>query len=580
MRSLFLSVFLMLTSLFLTSCGESSINLKEVSNSDSTVTLGAAPPEDSVITIFHTADIESFWELSSVYGEDKRGGAARIKTLVDSVKTENAVFVDIGDTEMNVWRNTFALNLASQMFALLDYDMVVLGNHEFDKSMDEVDAFVRQLDSFDIPVLASNYLLNTDQGKTLLEDKLVKSRVKTIDGIQYGFIGLIQANVASVSNFQGNVLETAAVQTVIDDLTAQGVDNIIALAHLGDWKHSVEVAESLKGLDLLLVAGTSHYPGVAGVNYPDLPSISNAINSNIPNDNFYQKVGDTYIIHGSGHSLWTLGELNVAFDSEGTIVENKLSLKHHLVEESLEEEMSIKSVLGTYSSIIEDLFQVPIGIENKIELSAAKTVIRSQESLIGNLITDALFAFLNNNNFAVDAAVYNGGGIRADIPVANLNKQDILTTLAFSNVMVIKEMNGKQLHELFNQNYLNISKGGFLSQSGLKVEYNSEGIVSKLCFSSHFSLDEGGEVLFNKDPYACDPNKSEILATDTESVFKIAVSNFIANGGDGYDLLKPIPFTDTGFIDNAIVIEFLEDYFDDKEINEGDIVLQSRYTGL
>lgn len=85
--------------------------------------------------------------------------------------------------------------------------------------------------------------------------------------------------------------------------------------------------------------------------------------------------------------------------------------------------------------------------KTKVELDGVKANVRTHETNLGDLITDALVWGAGKNGTKVDAAVTNGGGIRATIKKGDITKKDINTVLPFGNTLSIVKVTGAELLE-------------------------------------------------------------------------------------------------------------------------------------
>jgi 2',3'-cyclic-nucleotide 2'-phosphodiesterase (5'-nucleotidase family) len=120
-----------------------------------------------------------------------------------------------------------------------------------------------------------------------------------------------------------------------------------------------------------------------------------------------------------------------------------------------------------------------------------------------------------------DAALTNGGGIRASIAAGDVSRGDIITVLPFNNTVVVVEVTGQDIYDALEWGYSRLpeANGGFPQTANMAIIY------------SRFS-DPGSRikrVLIN--------GKS----IDRDATYKLATNDFMAAGGDGYTMLdKPI----------------------------------------
>ena len=108
---------------------------------------------DKVI-ILHTNDTHSIIEP---YFDNNLGGVARRKALIDSVRNveQNVLLVDAGDAmQGSLYFTLFEGEEEKKVMYELDYDIQILGNHQFDNGMDKLRAYVSVLDA---DLISTNY---------------------------------------------------------------------------------------------------------------------------------------------------------------------------------------------------------------------------------------------------------------------------------------------------------------------------------------------------------------------------------------------------------------------------------------
>ncbi len=160
-----------------------------------------------------------------------------------------------------------------------------VGNHEFDFG---TNAFSDAINDTTFPYLSANLDFSGDSGisaryqetvgvggleeASTLARKVVPSAVITVSGEKIGLVGAttqIIETIAStggveVKGFTGDGSETnnmtllaSQLQPVINDLTAQGVNKIVLMAHLQQIALEQSLAPLLTGVDIVLAAGSN-----------------------------------------------------------------------------------------------------------------------------------------------------------------------------------------------------------------------------------------------------------------------------------------------------------------------------------
>ena len=150
------------------------------------------------------------------------------------------------------------------------------------------------------------------------------------------------------------------------------------------------------------------------------------------------------------------------------------------------------------------------------KFDAGNKLSQKTETSLGNFVSDAQVAYLKDIGVEVDFALTNGGNIRSSLPKGDVTKENILTTVPYKTYIYVLDLNGSDVIELFNYigSLPQVSSGW--AQVSAQVSYtitytNGNGSVSN--------------VLING------------LPIDETKTYKIAVNNYLANGGEGYTML-------------------------------------------
>lgn len=414
-------------------------------------------PQEKEFVILFTNDFHSQIEPLSkeeTYNAD-RGGAKRIKALVDSVRTaEKTVFLaDAGDFVQGTYYFSL-LNGVVEMKIMdeIGYDVRTLGNHEFDKKM----ACLQDMLTWSsVPAVASNY----DFTRTSLVNKVEQSMIIEKNGVKVGFIGLNVKldNLVAPSAREGVDWQNAI--NVADDLAKElrdrGADIVIALSHLGYEKNSSEVyydrgiAMNTRHIDMI-IGGHSH----TFLNYADW--VKNQDNESVP-------------VVQTGSKGICLGYAKIKIDKSGkpTFTYKLIPVKNHL-DKKLDPDFS--AIVDEYTASVSYKMEEVIGnCPQAIRKSAP-------ESPLYNLTGDALI-WMAKEYMDVDADVslYNSGGLRSEISAGNLTIGNVYAVYPFDNVLSIVTLKGSDLKTMFN--YV-ASSGGLPVSSSVKLVISNKKVKS------------------------------------------------------------------------------------------------------
>ncbi|MBC7715283.1 MAG: bifunctional metallophosphatase/5'-nucleotidase [Rhizobacter sp.] len=258
--------------------------------------------DDIPFTVFHTNDLHSHLDglkvpIGSSY--EKRGGFARLTTLISKIKNDKkdeiTIGVDAGDFFSGTIFAAIALSNEKdfpeyQYFIDNKYDLLTLGNHEFDPQNDGLEFMLKKMENnpHKIPLVASNIWTSADSPlrKYIGEDKLIRPYIikefqSPKGNLRVGFLGVLGPDGCLVSrSTRGDVhfvgfddpksKEQPAkliehLNKMIITLKQKEKVDIVILSMHGGGKESHELAAKLNGLDIL-VAGHTHKQEFAIVN--------------------------------------------------------------------------------------------------------------------------------------------------------------------------------------------------------------------------------------------------------------------------------------------------------------------------
>src|SRR6202171_3149234 len=142
---------------------------------------------ETLITILHTNDTHS--QIDPLSENDKqypgKGGVARRATLVKRVRQENpnTLLIDAGDVFQGTpYFNFYKGEVEYKAMSLIGYDVVTLGNHDFDNGVNGLLAAMK-FANFDF--VSTNY----DVSATPLQARVKPYVVRVLGGVRVGLFG-------------------------------------------------------------------------------------------------------------------------------------------------------------------------------------------------------------------------------------------------------------------------------------------------------------------------------------------------------------------------------------------------------
>lgn len=222
---------------------------------------------ETLITILHTNDTHS--QIDPLPENDRqypgKGGVARRATLVKRIRKENpnTLLIDAGDQFQGTpYFNFFRGEVEYKAMSMIGYDVVTLGNHEFDNGVDALAAAMK-FAKFDF--VSANY----DVRGTPLEARVKPYVVRVVGGVRVGLFGMgvSPQNLITPENFKGvKYLDPirAADETVRTLRQRERCTLVVGMSHLGYFPNAREgevgdsqVAASVDGIDFI-ASGHTH----------------------------------------------------------------------------------------------------------------------------------------------------------------------------------------------------------------------------------------------------------------------------------------------------------------------------------
>ncbi len=476
------------------------------------------------------------------------GGYTRLASLVKGLKDDfdGLMVFSTGDTFSGPVYNKFHGIPDVEAMNAIPYTAMVLGNHEFDLG---VDVLANALKNAKFDVLVANAQINDEALKDIVKPYVVKD----IAGIKVGIFGLITPDLARITNV-GNAVVTSDPFKTAEDIVKklrdeEKVDLVIALTHIGT-NLDEQLAEKVKGIDLI-IGGHTH-------------------------DTFYKKVGDTIIVH-AGAKLHEAGIVSLLL-KDGKIAADKGSFVF------LGEDANVQNLLADYKAKLDELYNEVIG-ESKVDLDGLKKDVRTKETNLGNLITDAfMYRFPD-----ADLAITNGGGIRGDkiYPAGPITYKTLLEIHPFGNTVVMVQLTGDELKRVFeiSGSALRVKDdgcpdenraptGGFLQVSGVKVTYD----LSKKPFCAEYDgrnlkkIINEGERVVSLEVYNKETGKYEPV--DPNKTYTVLINSWMAGGGDGYYIFMDKDQTDTNMTIPDVLMYYIQKHSPIAPKVEGRITIQ------
>eukprot|EP00884_Botryococcus_braunii_P012577 jgi/Botrbrau1/2131/Bobra.0093s0038.1 len=385
----------------------------------------------------------------------------------------------------------------------MNVDIAILGNHEFDFGGDYLGWVVQKLNC---PLLCANLVVTpATPNLTALSDKVQPYAIKTLDdGSKIGFIGWITPDTkftADVGPYIDFKPVDSSVKLIIEELVSLNITRIVGLSHTG-YVEDLQFASVLNGTGIDLILGAHSHSFLANDPYPItlLPKSTDQslVVGPYPTDlgNGIAPVAQAY------YASKYVGKLQTYWDDDGKLLNatgTPVVMGGSSSGNWVKEDPDIQAIVDQYKPPVR-LFQRTIIGETLTLLNADKTQIRQQETTMGDATCESMveFAFrerlstlTSNPNNPISIAVFNGGAIRASIPVGNITVDNVLAAFPFGNTVAVVQLNGTALLETLNWavSAVEIAEGRFLQGCWpaiwLRRKWNRHPQASQECSGVH-----------------------------------------------------------------------------------------------
>ncbi|MCY4617880.1 MAG: bifunctional metallophosphatase/5'-nucleotidase [Chloroflexi bacterium] len=485
----------------------------------------------------------------------------------------------------------------------MGFQASALGNHEFDLGPSALASTIAMEETEDgwyegarFPYLSANLGLADDEhlrglvaadglAAPLPRGSLARSVIISVDGELVGILGATTPHLAWIAGVGNVAVEPAdgfdldalaeVIQDAVDDLTAQGVDKIILLAHMQQIEIEQQLASRLRDVDIIVAGGSNTI----------LADKTDRLRSGDWAAGTYplrmrSASGEPLLLVNTDADYRYIGRLVVRFDQRGLVMLGSIDPsvsgvyatdKAGRPATAGEPIPGVSRIVRSLREVIEDRDREIVG-RTSFYLAGRRGDVRTQETNLGNLVADSFLWLARQFDPGVAVALKNSGGIRDQIgrawqpagairtdevvfapPAANpasgrragdISRFAVESVLRFNNGLVIVPLTAQQLvalleHGVGFDGVGEVPDGRFPQIAGMRFSFDPAEPPGRRIRSLAI-IDQQGRVI---DRVV----ERGILVGDAEREVRMAVLDFTANGGDGY----PFPLPAEGRIDLA-----------------------------
>ncbi len=460
------------------------------------------------LVILHTNDIHGQVQTRKATWLSKEsppdiGGLARLaaKVAEQRVTEPAAIVVDAGDWYQGTPEGALDRGLPFvQALALVGFDAMCVGNHEFDHGIANLARIVL---GAKVPAILAN-VRATAEGERLPWAKpwIIVERA----GVRVALVGLLTTVTPEITHVETRALAFANCAEELRRARAEigdKADLIVPVGHIS-VEEARELAKFEPGLPLI-VSGHSHTYLKQGL-----------------------RAGETLIVQ-AGSKASALGRVDLWLDPGTFAVVRTEARLIDLIEEPGDPLLTLPWVAAVSRACLELISRASADLETvvgELEEPLQRAPVAGC-SPPGLWIADAL-----RERMGADIGVHNRGGTRCDLEAGPLTRRDLFELLPFDNEIVALELSGAQLESAVRRSIEGTTHTG-LDFSGLKLFVRRQTDRSLRLLR----IEIGSKAL------------------DPKLTYRVATNSFLANGGDG---LAEFQAATTRVVDPALMREALE----------------------
>lgn len=432
------------------------------------------------------------------FDDNGLGGILPRKAIIDSVRKaeKNVILVDAGDmVQGSLYFKNFHGDVEFPIFNMMDYDIRILGNHEFDNGLEEL---ARNWKEVKAHRLSANYDFTGTSAEGLFDPYVIKE----IGNNKIGFIGinidpesLIQTDKYPGMKYK-DAIKTAN-ETAAFLKKTKKCDLVVAVTHIGynelDKISDVKLAQQSKNIDII-IGGHSH-------TFVD-PSQKDSPAHWIKNEN-----GKPVLVTQTGKNGKNVGYIKIDLKNL-----NKHKFNYQLIPVSDRfspetYDKDIQAFLAPYKHLVDSINSNVVG-KSMVEMQNGKRTgayinWASDMALDVAKTLEAAKKDAGEPFPEIDMAIMNVGGIRQTMPKGDITEGLILSTFPFSNKIDIIEIKGKDIIEAMG---VAAKKGGEGISRNARVISDKNGVLRNVIINGS--------------------------AMDPEKIYTVATIDYLAQGND------------------------------------------------
>lgn len=412
---------------------------------------------------FIILSINDVYEIDALEG-GKSGGLARVETVHKQLLAENpnTILVHGGDflnpsllgTMKDENGERFRGKQMIDVMNAMNFDLVALGNHEFDLDYDD---FQKRLNESNFKWISTNNRLKEGDKLSPLFVEKDGERTEIPKTVTFEF-----------NNKKGQKINVGFISATIDSNPTDYID-------YGDmYEDAINAYKSLKPNTDVVLGLTHlalHQDKLLSKSLPNIPLIIGGHE----HTNMMVPVGDAFISKADANAKTAyVHRISFNLNTKKTTINSELIT----IDEQIEGDKEVARLVQQWNVQLDKKLREILADPYEIIYTATEpldgrdTPIRSVQTNLGVLIAESMSAAFDNS---VDCAIVNGGSIRIDDELkGKITGVDIFRVLPFGGGINKVEMTGALLEKVLNYGRLKAGTGAYLQLYNVSYEANSK----------------------------------------------------------------------------------------------------------
>jgi 5'-nucleotidase len=504
--------------------------------------------------------LQTAWTQKTV----RAGGIAYLATHIKALRATNPNTITVGAGDM-----IGASPLVSALFhdeptveALnsLGLDVTGVGNHEFDEGVPELlrMQFGNRMFPHDgchpvdgcqdgTPFLGAfyQYLAANVFYENTPDTILPPYEVRRIGNAKIAFIGLTLEGTPTIvtpSAVEGLDFkpEAETVNALVDKLRdEQGVKAFVVLLHQGGSQRPPAPPRfpgpTPVGNEYTKINECENFNG------PEITAIANAIDPRVKvivsahtHQPYICHIGDKLVTSAASFGR-LITDIDLTIDHQSKQITAATAVNRIVTQDaSVTPDPETQAILDKYTTLSAPLANRLIG-QITGDILSPRDVPSAQnpagEQAMGDVIADAMLENTSPTDFGgAVAAFMNAGGVRGSLFFAKSGPETVdgqvryteaFTVQPFGNTIVVKTCTGQQIYDVLNQQWNNPEAGSNrIMLVSANVDYSWTSTPTPQVVDGSVSFDDGDTFI------------------DKTASYRVAMNNFMADGGDGYTVFR------------------------------------------